>query len=66
MAPRSAFRAGCAMTDVLDAQGLTAEEFMYQLFEFEYCHECGGDTDDHVAGIDPIGNWHAWCKEVES
>lgn len=46
-----------------DAQGVTAEQFMSELFEFELCSECGGDRGAHVAGLGPLGNWHAWCSK---
>lgn len=49
----------------VDAQGVTAEEFLERLFEFEYCSECGKDKKDHVAVIDPFGNWHAYCQAQE-
>jgi hypothetical protein len=28
--------------------GRTAQEFLEELFEYEYCAECGGDTADHT------------------
>ena len=40
----------------------TWEDFAAQLFEYEYCSECGGDSDDHIGCIDPFGNWFAMCK----
>jgi hypothetical protein len=46
----------------LDAQGVTAAEFLEQFFEFEYCAECGKDADEHVAVGGPFGNWFAYCK----
>ena len=39
----------------------TFEEWVKELFEFEYCAECGGDWYDHVANI-LLGNWFARCK----
>ena len=41
--------------------GLTANEWVNQLFEFEYCSECGGDIKDHIV-IEFMGNWFARCK----
>ncbi len=40
----------------------TAEEFLEQLFEFEYCDECDGDVQDHDAVI-VMGNWFAMCRD---
>ncbi len=34
-------------------------------FQYEYCAECGGDAKDHIAGSDPFGNLHAYCKPIE-
>lgn len=45
-----------------DTSGLTADEFMIQEFEFEYCHECRKDADEHIAVIGPFGHWFAFCK----
>jgi hypothetical protein len=44
-----------------DAAGLTAEEFLVGLFEYEYCESCGRDKDDHTAVIGPFGLWFAYC-----
>lgn len=46
----------------VDAAGLTWQEFVGELFEFEYCHECRGDAEDHIACIGPFGLWFAMCK----
>jgi hypothetical protein len=41
----------------------TPEEWLEQLFEFEYCAECGGDSEDHEVCLVPgIGNYFARCK----
>jgi hypothetical protein len=41
----------------------TPEEWLEQLFEFEYCAECGGDAADHEVCLVPgIGNYFARCK----
>lgn len=45
-----------------DAAGITAQEFADSLFEYEYCGECHGDTQDHLFVISPFGQWFAWCK----
>jgi hypothetical protein len=40
----------------------TPEAWLEQLFEFEYCPECGGDAEDHEVCIVPgIGNYFARC-----
>lgn len=41
--------------------GQTFTEFCDQLFEFELCSECGGDTKDHEPNT-LLGNWFARCK----
>ena len=40
---------------------IPAEEWLKELFEYEYCAECGGDWFDHDA-IAFMGNWLARCK----
>lgn len=34
--------------------------WLRQQFEFEYCAECGGDTQHHTA-VPFLGNWFARC-----
>jgi hypothetical protein len=41
--------------------GRTAQKFLEELFEYEYCAECGGDTEDHVVVLDVLGLFHAYC-----
>lgn len=49
------------MTEVLkNPLGQTAEEWLAEAFEFEYCAECGLDEDKHIA-IMFMGNWFALC-----
>ena len=38
----------------------TSEQFLAELFEFEYCAECGGDAQHHTPVI-VLGNWFARC-----
>ena len=45
---------------VIDGQ--TGAEFLASTFEFELCSECFGNVEDHRAGPDMFGHWHAWCK----
>lgn len=40
---------------------LTPEEFLYDLFYFEDCHNCGRGADNHEA-ILVLGNFFARCK----
>ena len=40
---------------------ISPEQWLEELFEFEYCAECGGDVEDHDA-IVFMGNWFARCK----
>ena len=39
----------------------TAQEFLEELFEYEYCAECGGDAEDHIVALDVLGLFHAHC-----
>ena len=41
--------------------GLVAQEFLEELFEYEYCAECGGDVEDHIVALDVLGLFHAHC-----
>jgi hypothetical protein len=41
--------------------GRTAQEFLEDLFEYEYCTECGGDAEDHIVVLDVLGLFHAHC-----
>ena len=45
---------------LFDRDGRTAEQFLTELFEFEYCAECGGDAPDHTP-VPFMGNWFARC-----
>ena len=49
------------MSEFRDVDGLTAKEWAEQLFEFEYCNECGGDVEDHNYVL-LMGHWFAVCK----
>ena len=41
----------------------TPEEWLENLFEFEYCAECGGDAVDHEVCLVPgIGTYFARCR----
>lgn len=46
---------------LVDADGLTAEQWAEILFEFEDCEECGGGINDHDY-ILLMGHWFAKCK----
>jgi len=37
------------------------DEWLRRLFEFEYCPECGGDSEDHEVCL-VLGNYFARCK----
>ena len=41
--------------------GRTAQQFLEDLFEYEYCAECGGDTEGHIVMLDVLGLYHAFC-----
>jgi hypothetical protein len=36
------------------------EDWLKDLFEFEFCAECGGDAQHHTA-VPFLGNWFARC-----
>jgi hypothetical protein len=44
-----------------DASGKTAGQFLREMFEFEYCSECGQDARQHTCVIGPTGGWFALC-----
>lgn len=44
---------------------MTTTTWLRKQFEFEYCCECGGDEEDHVASL-VLGNPFAWCKHPVS
>ena len=44
--------------------GRTAQKFLEELFEFEYCAECSGDTEDHTVVLDVLGLFHAYCLKL--
>lgn len=39
-----------------------AQAWLEELFEFEVCHECGGDAADHDVYLGPFGLPFARCK----
>ena len=41
--------------------GHTAQQFLEDLFEYEYCAECGGDTEDHIVMLHVLGLYRAFC-----
>ncbi len=45
----------------LRQDGRTPQEFLEELFEYEYCAECGGDAEDHIVVFDVLGLFHAHC-----
>jgi hypothetical protein len=47
-----------------DQYGRSPEQFLEELFQCEYCAECGGDADDHDAIINfPMeGLFFAHCR----
>jgi hypothetical protein len=46
--------------------GLTRQEWLDMMFEFEYCAECGGDADDHDCINSAVGTFFARCKYPRS
>ena len=53
-------------SNMRDAQGVIAEKFMQDLFEFEYCCECHRDMEHHQVVLGPFGNWFARCNYEHS
>jgi hypothetical protein len=41
--------------------GRTAQQFLEDLFEYEYCAECAGNIEDHSVVLDVLGLFHAYC-----
>lgn len=41
---------------------MNTPKWLRELFEFEYCHECGGDACDHIPCNGPFGMPFAMCK----
>ena len=39
---------------------ISAPDWLAELFESEYCAECGGDAEHHTA-VPFLGNWFARC-----
>jgi len=40
----------------------TPEQWLADLFEFEFCPECGGDVEDHEVRLVPgMGTYFARC-----
>lgn len=48
--------------ELLDTDGRTGEEFLRELFEYEFCPDCGGDAEDHTP-VPLLGNFFALCRE---
>lgn len=54
------------MSDDRGPRGETPEEWLADLFEFEFCPECGGDAEDHEVCLVPgIGNFFARCRRPD-
>ena len=53
------------MDTIHDQHGQSFEEWAKQLFEFEYCADCGGDWYDHKPNI-LLDNWFARCKIADN
>ena len=52
------------MAQTYRIDGLTGPEWLEQLFEYEYCDECGKDAEDHQA-VPFMGGWFACCLKPE-
>lgn len=40
---------------------IPADQWLRELFEYEFCPECGGDAEHHTA-LPVFGNWFAKCR----
>lgn len=38
------------------------DQWLREIFEFQYCSECGLDAEDHTA-VPFLGNWFARCDK---
>ena len=47
-----------------DINGITADEFAAEMFEFQNCEECAKDAYAHVFVIGPTGGWFAYCDAI--
>jgi len=52
------------MSEPTDIDGVTAEEWGKELFEIEYCGECGKDWDEHDYYL-VLGHWFAKCRTTD-
>ena len=41
--------------------GRTAQQFLEDLCEYEYCAECAGDAEEQIVVLDVLGLFHAYC-----
>lgn len=48
--------------NIPDVDRLTPEQWAKELFEFEYCGECGGDAEDHDILQNGLGGYFAKCR----
>ena len=53
------------MKALRDVDGFTARQWAKELFEFEFCAECGGDVRDHTYALF-LRHRFARCKAVPS
>jgi len=41
---------------------LSDDQWLTDLFEYEFCSECGGDAEHHRVILSPVGNRFAQCQ----
>lgn len=46
---------------MIDEPTQTAEDWLTDQFEYEFCAKCGGDAQHHTA-VPFLGNWFARCE----
>ncbi len=51
------------MAQPVRLNGQTWYQWARELFEYEYCGECGKGVRGHLSAITPLGTWFAFCKE---
>ena len=47
-----------------DREGRTAYQFLREMYEYEWCGECGKGARSHVA-VGFMGNWLSLCRQSQ-
>lgn len=54
------------MDKLKDTDGRTAQEFMQEHFEHQFCPECGKDKNDHTPILITYGTASMWFAKCNS